>query len=258
VQDFKFKELRLPENCELPENVRNNIFMSEDALTNPNKLLLLIQGSGAVRPGQWARALCLNESLEIGSILPYLKKAVDRGYGVIVFNPNQTQMPKELVRPSREEFFIPGKPRPQKQPEMIRIPGHSSPKEHTLTIWDDFANKSAAKQIVIIAHSAGGVCTIQLLCSRAKEILPRLSCVAFTDSVHSVSPSDPKPVRKWLEKNAINWVQSDEPLDTVQKPQMFSSDGCPCVSAGHPKHEWTSGSAIESVWKYIDQKTTEV
>ena len=30
-------------------------FMSEDALTNPNRLLVLIHGSGAVRAGQWAR-----------------------------------------------------------------------------------------------------------------------------------------------------------------------------------------------------------
>ena len=37
-----------------------NIFMSKDALTNPDKLMVLIQGSGAVRPGQWARGkFCL-------------------------------------------------------------------------------------------------------------------------------------------------------------------------------------------------------
>ncbi|KAK7072207.1 hypothetical protein SK128_020539, partial [Halocaridina rubra] len=31
------------------------IFASDDALTNPDKLLILIHGSGVVRAGQWAR-----------------------------------------------------------------------------------------------------------------------------------------------------------------------------------------------------------
>ena len=31
------------------------IFLSEDALSNTDKLLILIHGSGVVRAGQWAR-----------------------------------------------------------------------------------------------------------------------------------------------------------------------------------------------------------
>jgi hypothetical protein len=74
--------------------VASNIFLSPDALTNENVLMVLIQGgvklgrvslvlaflnqivdagSGAVRAGMWARALCINESLELGSVLPYIQ-----------------------------------------------------------------------------------------------------------------------------------------------------------------------------------------
>lgn len=65
-------------------------------MTN-DKLLVLIHGSGAVRAGQWARALCINESLEIGSILPYLRQAKKEGYGVIVCNPNDNKVPDPSV-----------------------------------------------------------------------------------------------------------------------------------------------------------------
>ncbi len=34
---------------------RSFIFMTEDALTNPDKLLILIHGAGVVRAGQWSR-----------------------------------------------------------------------------------------------------------------------------------------------------------------------------------------------------------
>lgn len=54
----KLDEYWLPLDSNFPHDQMVNIFMSKDALTNPNKLMVLIQGSGAVRPGQWARALC--------------------------------------------------------------------------------------------------------------------------------------------------------------------------------------------------------
>lgn len=53
------------------------IFMSEDALTNPQKLMVLIHGSGVVRAGQWARRLIINEDLDSGTQIPFIKRAVD-------------------------------------------------------------------------------------------------------------------------------------------------------------------------------------
>lgn len=52
------------------------IYMSEDALTNPDKLLVLIQGSGVVRAGQWARRLIINEDLDSGTQIPFISKAM--------------------------------------------------------------------------------------------------------------------------------------------------------------------------------------
>lgn len=51
--------------------------MSEDALTNPQKLMVLIHGSGVVRAGQWARRLIINEDLDSGTQIPFIKRALD-------------------------------------------------------------------------------------------------------------------------------------------------------------------------------------
>jgi hypothetical protein len=56
VERCGLKEVLLPVNHQ-DARVTNNIFLSDDALTNPDKLLLLIQGSGPVRAGMWSRAL---------------------------------------------------------------------------------------------------------------------------------------------------------------------------------------------------------
>lgn len=51
--------------------------MSEDAMTNPDKLMVLIHGSGVVRAGQWARRLIINEDLDSGTQIPYIKRAIE-------------------------------------------------------------------------------------------------------------------------------------------------------------------------------------
>lgn len=147
-------------------------------------------------------------------------------------------------------FFIPGKPRVNNKIEQVKIPHNETPIEHTLYVWDNFAASAKASKIVIVAHSAGGWCTMTLLNQREKQILPKLKAIAFTDSVSSVLKKDSPKVKDFIRKHAINWVQSDKPLDTPE----HSGDGCKCLSSGHHKHEYTSASAIESVFKFLNSK----
>ena len=84
-ETYKLKEILIPEDKHLEEEYRhlpkNNIFMSEEFYTpdveknKDKRALVLIQGTGAVRAGIWARSVCINESLETGSMLPFLKIA---------------------------------------------------------------------------------------------------------------------------------------------------------------------------------------
>lgn len=73
---------------EVEDDVSVPIFASPD-LNQYDSVMLLSQGSGAVRPGMWARALCVNNSLEVGTIFSYLREAIKRGWGVVVTNPNE-------------------------------------------------------------------------------------------------------------------------------------------------------------------------
>lgn len=67
-----------------------NIFVSDDFDSNTGRCLVLIQGSGAVRAGVWARGVCVNEGLVLGSILPMIEFAKATGQSVIVLNPNMS------------------------------------------------------------------------------------------------------------------------------------------------------------------------
>ena len=95
---FNLKEVLIPENKHIPERFhnhpKNNIFMSEKflnpdpAINKDKRALVLIQGTGAVRAGIWARSACINLSFEKGSMLPFLKEAEREGVAVLVMNPN--------------------------------------------------------------------------------------------------------------------------------------------------------------------------
>lgn len=55
------------------------VYLSPDALSNPSKLLVLIQGSGVVRAGQWARRLIINQDLDSGTQIPFITRAMAVG-----------------------------------------------------------------------------------------------------------------------------------------------------------------------------------
>ncbi|XP_056273894.1 cotranscriptional regulator FAM172A homolog isoform X2 [Pseudoliparis swirei] len=195
------------------------IYLSPDALSNPSKLLVLVQGSGVVRAGQWARRLIINQDLDSGTQLPFITRAIEEGYAVMVLNPNENYL--ELEKPAvfsplpsptepsdepaekkerkedkegkkKREFYEKYR-NPQKETETERIPvrENGSSEEHVLYVWDHFVSRAAAKNVFIVAHSYGGLSFVELHCS--------------------------------------NWVSSPEPLDTPLDPML---PDCPRVSAG--------------------------
>ncbi|XP_048045130.1 cotranscriptional regulator FAM172A homolog isoform X2 [Megalobrama amblycephala] len=202
------------------------IYVSEDALTNPEKIMVLIQGSGVVRAGQWARRLIINEDLNSGTQIPFINRAKEEGYGVIVLNPNENSLEVEKVpdpakKPSPDASDEPAEKRerkeereskkkkdfyekyrnPQKEREMEHIPirENSTPEEHTLYVWDQFISKSLAKNIFIVAHSYGGLSFVNLMIQREAEVKNRVRLVAMTDSVHNVWHQEAnKPIQDWL------------------------------------------------------------
>uniref|UniRef100_A0A3B3D680 ARB2 cotranscriptional regulator A n=1 Tax=Oryzias melastigma TaxID=30732 RepID=A0A3B3D680_ORYME len=234
------------------------IYMSTDALTNPSKLLILIQGSGVVRAGQWARRLIINQDLNSGTQIPFIERAMEDGYGVMVLNPNENFFEKEkpakfspIPSPTeptdepaekrerkddkegkkKKEFYEKYR-NPQKETETERIPirGSGSSEEHVLYVWDHFVSKALAKNVFIVAHSYGGLSFVELINQRENQVKNKVCAVALTDSSHNIWLQDTsKGTQDWMHQNCQNWVSSPEPLDT---PLDSMLPDCPRLSAG--------------------------
>uniref|UniRef100_K7FXX8 Protein FAM172A n=1 Tax=Pelodiscus sinensis TaxID=13735 RepID=K7FXX8_PELSI len=93
-KECNLKKVTLPVDATESEP-KSFIFMSEDALTNPDKLMVLIHGSGVVRAGQWARRLIINEDLDSGTQIPYIKRAVEVSLLLVIKSENDCNGPTE-------------------------------------------------------------------------------------------------------------------------------------------------------------------
>lgn len=207
---------------DVPESKATFVFATQKKLQEPEKLMVIIHGSGVVRAGQWARSLIINHSLDSGTVLPYIKRAQEHGFEVIVTNTNDNK------RDGKE------------------IAGSRNPEEHIQTVWKKFVQPSYAKTIVIVAHSYGGHLVCELANAFHDDFEKKVVAVALTDSVHCS-----RAVSKRLATIGINYVSSDKPLGT---PERFYSEDMARVSAGHIKHEMTSWSCMKALFDFINER----
>uniref|UniRef100_A0A9J7YVB0 ARB2 cotranscriptional regulator A n=1 Tax=Cyprinus carpio carpio TaxID=630221 RepID=A0A9J7YVB0_CYPCA len=242
----KYVYERLENDCNLKKEIlpvdatedepKSFIYMSEDALTNPEKIMVLIQGSGVVRAGQWARRLIINEDLNSGTQIPFINRAKEEGYGVIVLNPNENSLEVEKVpdpakKPSPDASDEPAEKRERKEERENK---------KKKDFYEKYRNPQKEREMEHIP--------IRMI-QREAEVKNHVRAVAMTDSVHNVWHQEAnKSIRDWLREHCCNWVSSPEPLDTLVDPML---NDCPRVSAGTEKHELTSWKSFHSIFKFF-------
>jgi hypothetical protein len=193
-EQYSMKEMFIPSN-----NSPCNIFISQDWNTNKEKAIVVIQGAGKVRAGQFARSVCINDGLEEGTVFRVLEFAREEGYSVIVLNPNFVK------------DHLTNKP----------IKGMETPEKHCSLVWKNTIVKSPAKKLFILAHSCGGIRTLELLNKNFEDFKKRVKAIALTDSVHTSISSLSPQARSLLYSLSINWIRSSKPLDTpIRSPAL--------------------------------------
>ena len=167
VEMYGLKEVQLPEDRHVESQYHSmpkcNIFMSEEFRV-PNvqdnqakrRALVLIQGSGAVRAGIWARSVCVNQDLELGSMLPFVDKCHELEIPVLVMNPNF----------NRDEHGV-------------KIPFSG---QHATYVWEKYIKDSGFTEVSVVAHSAGGGHLQQVQSTYADTFYDQVSSIAYTDS----------------------------------------------------------------------------
>ncbi|VDM38526.1 unnamed protein product [Toxocara canis] len=213
-------------------NEQSFIYHSKD-FDEQKYLVVLIHGKGVVRAGQWARRLIINESLDRGSQLPYLRECAKRGWGVLVMNTNHNT-------------FV------DAQGHRKPFKGSGSAVEHGITVWKEFVTPSKAVRIAVVAHSAGGMVISKIMeepsCwPRGDEEKARVGCICLTDSFFD-APSLGQ-MCEGTRPRVRHWVAY--PSHQIGAP-LPSSDYVERVTAGTNVHEETSPVAVDDIFKFIE------
>jgi len=209
------------------ESPRSFVFASP-GFQEKERLQVLIHGSGVVRAGQWTRKLIMNEDLDHGSVLPFLREAKEKDWGVIVMNTNLNDIDGESIEGSEE------------------------PEVHGETVWKTMIAPAKASKVVVVAHSYGGIVAMHLASTFGEEWVRRVAGLLLTDSVHGRLTGNPATDSHLIEIGQ-NWVSSDDPVGTPVSSVFVRKGGIPLVSAGHSKHEWTTWAACGQIFEVIQK-----
>lgn len=162
------------------------VFGTKTNFNNTKKLLFLIHGSGVVRAGQWSRSLIINQSFNHGTQIPYIKRAIELGYDVLVTNTNHNYGVED--------------------DERIRLKGNESPEDHIKTVWKELIEPAfdTIESFAVVAHSYGGVVTLKMIEEHPDEFIQKCFGIAFTDSVHYARRLDGE-IQEWFKQVKLNF-----------------------------------------------------
>lgn len=236
MDKYGLQKVHVPFKKDLTEGyAQAPIFVSKDWETNSDRALVLIQGTGDVRSGYWARSVCMNDTLELGSMLPDIEFAQNNGMSVLVMNPNYNRDAKD-----------------NRVDKLIRGMNH-----HSNYVWKNFVenDKCPAKEVFMVAHSAGGGCAHEIIVNNEDTMVNKVRAIALTDACHGRFYKElGEEGREWVVESCIAYDASNTPLDTPLVNKYYKSD-FPEVSAGHPKHVYTTGCARESYLKWFVKRS---
>ncbi|KAM6979949.1 cotranscriptional regulator ARB2A homolog [Aplochiton taeniatus] len=187
------------------------VYMSSGALEKLDTLVVLIPDWGTVQCGLWSWRLAAKEGLELGSQIPYVRRAMDQNYSVLLMNPNE-----DAANASQGGYSL--------EP-LVR---------HIHSVWRFLLSRCAvAKHVVVVAHSHGGMAFVDLLCRWPQEVMRRVWAVAFLDSYdnpwHQQLSGES---REWLRARSRRWVLNakglNEPVSSVNALGVQMSAGTQC------------------------------
>ncbi|KAH7463593.1 Cotranscriptional regulator FAM172A-like protein [Phytophthora ramorum] len=214
LAELAFKQARVPldPRPDEPKEARSSVFLTSDWRTNGN-LLVVVNGGRGAQPGIWSRDLLIQEGLELGSMLPVMRRATACNFGVAVLNPSTNN-----VTIGNDTF---------------PIRGNSSPDEHMLYVWDNIISRAQARNVYVLAYSFGAKSVLTLIQKREEQVAKRVNALVFAEGAYRLDPATTPPsVAQFLRQRAINFKGDAQVAVGGHIPGEEEKLSCSCLSVG--------------------------
>ena len=129
--------------------------------------------------------------------------------------------------------------------------------QHCRYVWESLIRKCPAKSTALIAHSAGGMCTADLIERYTKEFFQRCEALVFTDSGYHSVFSSPKISKEMVQRlQAIGIHFKAYRKDHMEVGEVFSTQSGAIleVSAGTTDHVLTTGVSTPAIKEFLTLK----
>lgn len=161
--DFKRAHIQMQVKANSNKNGQSKIkqvlcdlFITSDWKTQAN-LLIVINGSEDARPGIWSTDTLFFEGLELGSMLPTLRRAREQHFSVVILDPYKRGSDKE------DRSIV-------------------SPEEYTRFVCDKVFHHFGAKQYFILAQADAIDLVILLTKERKQRLCKMLKAIVFAEA----------------------------------------------------------------------------
>jgi len=243
VSEFQFVYLRIPEEIEEGDDGLSTTILASPNWQTASKLLVIIQNSSGSLIGICSRSSCFDHGLSKGTWIPYIKRAIETGYAVLLLRPNTN--------------FV-----TNADGEKVQIKGSETPEIHALNVWTNIVSKAEmATHIALLGFGNGASLCKDLFLSeivnddKLKQL--RIKAMVTIAASHMVEKDDDADTKALLGGLVVNLESNVAPRGYqlgYRKVQL----GCTSISLGLPPGESEfSGDALavhlalEPVFRYL-------
>eukprot|EP01083_Nonionella_stella_P084621 234309_1 len=254
IFQMQYKMERISMTSKLKHDVlSSNIFISPK-YNQKKTLLLIITGFGKVNAGEWSTSVCINDNIMDGTGIPFISYAYKRHWGVLLLDTNGIENSEYEKISERSKIY-----------EKIHLGS-----VHCVDVFDKYIapflmcnTDMTLENIVILAHSAGGINVTALLEKRGDMLQHYIKRIAFTDikdphqQIKNIKSNNRRQMIKRIYKTcARNWVKTKEsvPLNQqIKRKKRKNKILITQFSAGHTEHKYTTTSAFKAIFSFFEE-----
>jgi len=197
INEFHLQSIKIPDDSD-DEQAVSSILVSANWQEAKRALLIIQNAVGSVL-GVFSRSVCMDQGLDRGSMIPYVREALDLGYAVIILRPNLNSV---MVGT-----------------EKIYIRGSENPDAHCMFVWEHIiSHLENLQEIVLLGYGNGAALCKDLFLRamvRTKENTKdpnKITGIITLNASHFLESDDALDIRQAMSAIAVNLESSSSPL----------------------------------------------
>jgi serum/glucocorticoid-regulated kinase 2 len=164
------------------------------------KLLIIIQNTSNGILGIFSRSACFTKGLSQATMLNYVKRAKESGYGILILRPNTNSFDNGSIK--------------------TPIEGSESPEIHTLGVYESMVTKAESKHIALLGFGNGAMLCKDLFLrqsvrSKEYEEPNRIKAIVTIEASKIVEVDDGGDIKVLFRDIAVNMEMNVAPKGSV-------------------------------------------